>query len=78
MKRLVAFLVLVLSSIKAFAQEAVAADKPQMADAFRADGKIYVVVLVLSLVFVGLATYLVIIDRKVAKLEKQLNDKKSI
>jgi len=36
------------------------------------------VVLVLSLVFVGLATYLVIIDRKVAKLEKQLNDKKSI
>ena len=43
----------------------------QMADGFRADGKIYVVVLVLSVVFACLATYLIIIDRKLKKLEEK-------
>ncbi|MBS1646001.1 MAG: CcmD family protein [Bacteroidetes bacterium] len=50
-----------------FAQQAV----PQMADTFRAEGKIYVVVSVLSVVFLCLAAYLVIIDRKLKKLEDQ-------
>ena len=44
---------------------------PQMADTFRSEGKIYVVVLVLSIVFACLATYLVIIDRKLRKLENK-------
>lgn len=73
MKKLITLLVLLLSSALTFAQGT--PDAPQMADAFRANGKIYVVVTVLSLVFVGLATYLIIIDRKVSKLEKQLKDK---
>ena len=64
MKRIISLLVLILSSFTAFSQEA-----PQMADGFRADGKIYVVVLVLSIVFTCLATYLIIIDRKLKKLE---------
>lgn len=55
-----------------FAQETA----PQMADTFRADGKIYVVVLVLSVVFACLATYLIIIDRKLKKLEDNLSNKK--
>ena len=46
-------------------------DSPQMADTFRSDGKIYVVVLVLSIVFACLATYLIIIDRKLKKLEEK-------
>ncbi|HXB41180.1 MAG TPA: CcmD family protein [Bacteroidia bacterium] len=65
MKRLISIL-LVLSAFSAFAQEA-----PQMADTMRENGKIYVVVLVLSIVFVCLATYLIIIDRKLKKLENK-------
>lgn len=41
-----------------------------MATGLRSSGKIYVVVLVLVILFVGLALYLFSIDRKVSKLEK--------
>jgi CcmD family protein len=44
----------------------------EMADAFRADGKIYVVVAVISVVVIGLLAYLFSIDRKVSKLEKEI------
>jgi hypothetical protein len=46
----------------------------EMADTLRQDGKIYVVVVVLLTVLVGTILYLVMIDRKVSKLEKQLKD----
>ena len=42
-----------------------------MADLFRSEGKIYVVLAVLGILFVGLATYLIWMDRRLAKLEKQ-------
>ena len=42
----------------------------EMADAFRADGKFWVVVGVIALVFVCLASYLLWMDRKVTNLEK--------
>lgn len=50
----------------------------EMADKFRADGKIYVVVAVMAIVFLGIAIYLFYIDRKIGKLEKALknSDKK--
>lgn len=65
MKKLINFLVLMLlTSSAAYSQDA-----PQMAEGMRAEGKIYVVVLVLSIVFTCLATYLIIIDRKLKKLE---------
>lgn len=41
-----------------------------MADAFRADGKIYVVVAVILIVLIGLFVYLIKIDKKIKKLEK--------
>ena len=47
-----------------------AADTAEMADAFRADGKIYVVVAVISIVFIGLAFWLFRLDRKISRLEK--------
>lgn len=47
----------------------------EMADTFRADGKIYVVVAVLSLVLLSLIGYLVSIDRKISKIEKEINNK---
>jgi len=43
-----------------------------MADAFRENGKIYVVVLVICVVLGGVLTYMFIIDRKLSKLEKEM------
>ncbi len=42
----------------------------EMADLFRAEGKIYVVLAVLGIVFVGLVAYLVWMERRIQKLEK--------
>lgn|GEM_PF-231500 len=77
MKRLLFFnfAFLILNSF-GFAQQTSIEDAPQMADSFRADGKIYVVVLVLSVVFACLATYLIIIDRKISKLERRIAETK--
>jgi CcmD family protein len=49
-----------------FAQDA------QMADTMRADGKIYVVVAIILVIFFGLIVYLVYTDRKISKLEERL------
>ena len=46
---------------------------PAMADQLRADGKIYVVITVLALIFLALVVFLTLIERRVAKLEKQVN-----
>jgi hypothetical protein len=42
----------------------------EMATGLRSSGKIYVVVLVIAVLFIGLMIYLASIDRKVSKLEK--------
>ncbi len=55
------------TSIIASAQEST----PEMADAMRKDGKIYVVVLVLATIFVGIILFLVRMDIKIKRLEKQ-------
>ncbi len=51
-------------------QLSIAQETVEMADAMRADGKIYVVVAVISIILTGLFVYLFTIDRKVSKLEK--------
>ena len=61
-----AFLLLLLS----FAASAQASDI-EMADQFRADGKIYVVIAVVSVVLIGLFAYLFRLERKVSELEKR-------
>jgi hypothetical protein len=71
MKKLISLTILLLLTVATFAQNT----EPQMADTMRNDGKIYVVVLVLSVVFACLATYLIIIDRKLKKLEDTFNKK---
>jgi hypothetical protein len=43
---------------------------PQMAGGLRADGKIWVVVLVLATIFAGLLAWLIRTDRRIARLEK--------
>jgi uncharacterized membrane protein len=64
------FLCLLLG-ISAFAQTAPAAEV-EMADQFRADGKIYVVVGVLAVILAGILIFLFMIDRKLSNLEKQI------
>ncbi|AII51451.1 CcmD family protein [Hymenobacter sp. APR13] len=64
-------LALLLPVLHAAAQTA---DSPEMADTFRADGKIYVVVAVITVVLAGLLALLVSLDRKVSRLERDLKD----
>ena len=52
----------------------VAEPEVEMADTLRQDGKIYVVVIVLLTVLIGLIIYLIMLDRKVSKLEKQFKE----
>ncbi len=65
----ISFLTIVFSMLAAgvvMAQE----NQPEMADIMRTDGKIYVVVLVLATIFAGIIAYLVRIERKINKIEK--------
>ena len=47
----------------------------EMADQMRSNGKIYVVVAVLLTILIGLIIYLISIDRKLSKIEKELESK---
>jgi len=62
---------LLLISTWAFAQ----GTEAEMADRFRADGKIYVVVAIILVILVGLFAYLFLVDRKISRIERQLNKK---
>lgn len=46
-------------------------EKVQMADGLRRSGKIYVVVAVLLTVLAGLIIYVISLDRKISKMEKE-------
>ena len=65
---LLAFLWLLLG-IPAFAQNPT---EIEMADQLRADGKIYVVVAVLSIILAGVLVFLFLLDRKIGRLEREL------
>lgn len=47
----------------------------EMADTMRSEGKIYVVVTILVIIFAGLIAYLVLLDRKVTQIEKKISQK---
>ena len=68
MKKLITLIItILLFTQNIFAQQDVA-----MADTMRSDGKIWVVVGVITIVFLGIITYLVLLDRKISKIEKGL------
>jgi uncharacterized membrane protein (DUF106 family) len=46
----------------------------EMADLFREQGKIYVVIAVIFVLFAALITYLFVVDRKVKKLEDKVDE----
>jgi len=75
MKRLKAtilsLITIILSKTYALSQ---VREKVEMADNFRADGKIYVVLTIILVILAGLFFYLIKIDRRVTKLEAQKQD----
>ncbi len=56
----------------AFITQAQTTTEPQMADTFRQDGKIYVVVTVIVLIFIAIVAFLIYLDRKLKKIEDSL------
>jgi CcmD family protein len=62
-KRIVLSFFLLICNYVLFAQD--------MADEMRSNGKIYVVVAVLVTIFIGIILYLIRLDRKLTKLEKE-------
>lgn len=48
----------------------------EMADRMRSNGKIYVVVAVIGIIFLGITAYLISLDRRIGKLEKGESDRK--
>ena len=65
-KVLALFTCLLLLTPILFAQQEI-----EMADEMRASGKIYIVVGTLVMIFIGIVAYLISIDRKITKLEKE-------
>ena len=63
-----------LTGIVAHAQSPANAgnEKVEMADLLRANGKIYVVVACLVIILLGLFVYVVRLDRKIGRLEKEI------
>jgi CcmD family protein len=74
MKKLISLMLLLLCATIVFAQGDQSVD---MADAMRSSGKIYVVVAVIVVIFIGLALYLFSIDRRLKKIEKENRIKNS-
>jgi K+-transporting ATPase A subunit len=70
MKKILALLFTLLS-LNLQAQQDV-----EMADQLRTDGKIYVVVAVVSIILLGLLLYLIRIDNKITKLEKESREER--
>jgi hypothetical protein len=63
--RLITLLLLLSSSTLLYAQE-----KSGLSNTMRSNGRIYVVIAVILVILAGLVFYLVRLDRKISKLEK--------
>jgi hypothetical protein len=64
MKKFIGILIL------SFCMQAIHAQNAEMADTMRSNGKIYVVIAVMLTILLGLILYVIRIDRKISKLEK--------
>ncbi len=69
-KALLSTLMMIISA-STFAQDS----SIEMATGLYQSGKIYVVVVVMSIIFIGIVGYLIMLDRKITKLEKEIQNK---
>ena len=67
LKKIITLFLLLLFSVAGFAQDT----KGVMADTMRSNGRIYVVVAVVTTILIGLILYVFRLDRKISKLEKE-------
>jgi CcmD family protein len=68
MKKIFSLLFMLLMMSVSYAQTST---NVEMADTLRNSGKIYVVVSVIAVIFLGIATYLIYLDKRLSKLEKE-------
>ena len=66
-KNCIMLVFMLLSTLATFAQE----KEVDMADTMRSNGRIYVVVAVMLTILFGLILYIVRLDKKISKLEKE-------
>ena len=74
LKKYLVLIVLMVVSANTFAQDTQQAPV-EMATGLYQSGKIYVVVCVVAIIFTGIVTYLIMLDRKICKLEKEVKNK---
>ena len=55
-----------------------AQNSPEMADNLRSEGKIYVVVGVFLLISAGILVYLIVLDLRLKKIEKEKSENKNL
>ncbi|MGB3153590.1 MAG: CcmD family protein [Chitinophagaceae bacterium] len=67
LKKIITLLAMTVTSCVVFAQD----KKVEMADTMRSNGRIYVVVAVVITILTGLILYVVRLDRKMSKLERE-------
>lgn len=67
LKKIITLLAMTATSCVVFAQD----KKVEMADTMRSNGRIYVVVAVVITILTGLILYVVRLDRKMSKLERE-------
>ncbi len=68
---------LLLAFLVSVVPQVTQAQNTAMADELRSSGKIYVVVAVMTTIFLGIAIYLVVLDRRLRRLEKESKNKKA-
>jgi len=68
-KYLLTLIGLLLLTVISHAQDE--GNRVEMADTMRSNGRIYVVVAVVVIILIGLILYLVRLDRKITKMEKE-------
>ena len=66
---------LVVLGLSLISQTLLAQAEVEMADTLRSEGKIYVVVVILLVIFLGLVGFLIFMDRKITRLEKRIENK---
>ena len=71
MKKIFTLLVFLFAALNNLMAQNNTSTEVEMADQMRAEGKIYVVVAVILIVFVGLILYLISLDSKISKIEKE-------
>lgn len=69
-KKIFFLLALFVLSISVWGQDG--SQPVQMADTMRSNGRIYVVVAVMLTILIGLVLYIVRLDRKISRMEKEI------